>query len=327
LDSDLGLQSFRELPPRWQDKLQKLHNDDADATKKSLIKAYTNWLMVQFSSRGGEPARDNPLQPYRDFRDLRNNYFTNQLESDVVKYFPRETVEQFRQWASADAGRRLDDYVASCNKWLSDETHFPVFLSSATPMTLLQVTLLKEELNQRANDIKEVLQNREGDQSPAFKIFTDRVSLMSQVVAALAPDAGRPVTRRMAAHPIPGDAANRCPYAHLTIGNQHARLDLSKHEAPIALADLAGSLEIKVTSRPDWDDRDAPVFYINRWETWGALQLITSPNVQFEGGKWIVPLAVKNSDSSNVGNVYIELEFDPPLPSLEQWRHLNLPTP
>ena len=315
------------MPPRWQDKLQKLHNDDADATKKSLIKAYTNWLMVQFSARSSEPAPDKPLQPYLDFYDLRNNYFTNQLDTGVVRYFLSQPVEQFRQWAMAEAGKRLDEYARSCNDWLNQKTGFPVVLTSATPMTHAQVSGLKEELNQRAKDIKEVLQSRESDQSSPFKIFTDRVSLMSQVVAALAPDVGRPITRRMAAHPIPGDAANQCPYAHLTIGDQHARLDLSKHETPIPLSDMAGFLEIKVTSRPDWDDIGSTVFCDYRWESWGALNLINSPNVRFEDGKWIVPLTVKNSDGSNAGNVYIELEFDPPLPSLEQWRHLNLPTP
>ncbi len=325
LDSDLGLQSFRELPPRWQDKLQKLHNDDADATKKSVSKAYTNWLAGQLSARGGGPDSDNPLQPYLDFRKRWDNV-TNQFNSDAVKYFSKELGEQFPQWAAKEARNRLDEGVKFCNDWLNQNTGFPVLLGSATPRTPEQVALLKRQLDLRANEFKQV---QDGDQTLAFKSFANRVSVLSQVVAVLVPDPGRPARHTVDIHPVTGDAANQCPYLYLTTSGAKAqRLTLGRKRDPsVALSDLTGALEIKVTSGPDPDTPGAGVFYINEWKSWGALNLINLANVRFEGGKWIVPIPVKNSDGSDIGAVHVELEFNPPLPSPEQWQRLNPPPP
>ena len=164
----------------------KLHNDDADATKKSVSKAYTNWLADRLSARGGGPDSNNPLEPYLDFRK-RWDSVTNQLNSDAVKYFSKELGEQFPQWAAKEARNRLDEGVKFCNDWLNQNTGFPVLLGTAAPRTPEQVALLKRQLDLRANEFKQV---QDGDQTLAFKSFTNRVSVLSQVVAVLVPDPG-----------------------------------------------------------------------------------------------------------------------------------------
>jgi hypothetical protein len=95
------------------------------------------------------------------------------------------------------------------------------------------------------------------------------------------------------------------------------------------LPDLAEPLEIKVTQYVDRDDqgKTAP-FYKDHWDRWGALHLIKLDHVEFEGGKWIVPIPVQYGDPANKtkGTIHVELVL-PQLPPLERWKNLSLTPP
>jgi hypothetical protein len=258
-----------------------------------------------------------------------HTFFTN-LDNDLGIQFVQglspvwqDTFQKLQKNATFVAATRLDNYAKHWNELFSQEAGFPVLLASPTAMTPEKVAALKDDLNRCMAEFKQIRDR----QSPIFQTVTDRVSVMLQVVAALSPDPGVKPMNKVSAHPGPDSAANQCPYAYVTVEGQQRRMDLSKHETPIQLSGLTLPLEIKVTEKPDPDAANATLFYTGRWDSWGALRLITSPNVRFEDGKWIVPLPVKNSDGSSAGHVDIELEFNPPLPPLDVWSKLTLAPP
>jgi hypothetical protein len=216
----------------------------------------------------------------------------------------------------------MNVYAKSCENSLNQEAGFPVILASLSNMTSEQVAALKDTLSQLAGEFKQIQDSGEFSGLDAFRLITERVALMSKIVTALAPGSDVSKNQISASPGSPGGAENQCPYAHLTIEGQYARLNLDRASAA-PLPHLAGSLEIKVSNKPDPDDTGATIYYRDHWDSWGVLNLIKLPDVKCNEGKYIVPLPVKNSDGSSAGHVNVELDFDPPLPSLEVWRKLN----
>ncbi len=310
------------LPIKWLDEFDKLISDYAIPAKLDLVKSYTNSVFSQLPAR--DPG-DSTLQPYLSFRNQRDTFFTTELDNPVFQDLPPEPVSQFRRWANSAAGVRLDDYVTICENQLKLHTGFPVLYTSPITMSYQQVENLKVELNQRGTEFTKV---QESDQTVAFSDLKKCVSSLSLIVAAFVPDPGRHVLRTINSHPDPTSAQNQCPIAWVSTGGQFQRLSLSSQRDPTNTlpADLSGPLEIKVNG--DRDHPDATLsFCDSRWDNWGAVRLIISPNVQLVGGKWIVPLSVSNYDGTNTGNVFIELQVDPPLPDTTLWWRLTIPPP